>query len=124
MNCRPSPARAAEAAPHEPQERVEDAARDPGSSSSPSAARPSACAASIASSNARSHARATSMLNRQVSGASGSSPPRMPVASSFGGVVAMGVDRGGARLQPDARRPLGAARSPARRRASTSHATP
>ena len=33
---------------------------------------------------AASHAFATSMLKRQVSGASGSSPPMMPVASSFG----------------------------------------
>ena len=30
-----------------------------------------------------SQALATSMLNRQVSGASGSAPPMMPVASSF-----------------------------------------
>jgi len=38
----------------------------------------------IASSNARSHARATSMLNRHVSGAPASSPPMMPERSSFG----------------------------------------
>jgi hypothetical protein len=33
---------------------------------------------------ARSHARATSMLNRHSSGASGSSPSMMPMRSSFG----------------------------------------
>jgi hypothetical protein len=38
----------------------------------------------FALSNARSHAMATSMLNRHVSGTFGSEPPRMPVASSFG----------------------------------------
>jgi len=38
----------------------------------------------VASCRVRSHARATSMLNRQVSGAPGSDPPMMPVASSFG----------------------------------------
>ena len=37
-----------------------------------------------ASSSARSHARATSMLNRQLSGADGSSSPTMPVNSSLG----------------------------------------
>jgi hypothetical protein len=36
-----------------------------------------------ASSSVRSQAVATSMLNRQVSGAPGSVPPRMPVASSL-----------------------------------------
>ena len=37
-----------------------------------------------ASSNAASHARATSMLNFHVPGASGSAPPTSPDASSFG----------------------------------------
>ena len=37
-----------------------------------------------ASSSAFSHAVATSMLKRHVSGASRSAPPRIPVASSFG----------------------------------------
>ncbi len=36
------------------------------------------------SSAARSHAVATSMLKRHVSGTFGSSPPRMPLCSSFG----------------------------------------
>ena len=44
---------------------------------------------------------ATSILNRQVRGASASVPPRIPVSSSFGAVEPMGIDRGGARLQPN-----------------------
>jgi hypothetical protein len=37
-----------------------------------------------AASTARSHEVATSMLKRHVSGAPGSPPPTIPVASSFG----------------------------------------
>ena len=74
---------AAQAAAHQPQQRVEDAARDPDSLPSRSAASPSALHVG-ASSSARSQDVATSMLNRHVSGASGSAPPMIPVASSFG----------------------------------------
>ena len=57
---------------------------------------------STASSKARSHARATSMLNRQELGAFGSLAAENARVLVVRTVVSMRIDRGGARLQPHA----------------------
>ena len=76
-----------------------------------------------ASSSARSHAVATSMLNRHVSGASGSAPPIVP-CSSLRRPERVGVDRRRAGLDPDAPAAARPARWPRRRRASSGPASP
>ena len=65
-----------------------------------------------------SHDFATSMLNRQVSGAFDFGTAQDAGRLVVRGVIAVGVDRGGARLQPDSRRPARRGRWPGRRHES------
>ena len=76
-------ARAAEAAAHQAEQHVEDAAAVRAHHHRRAQQRPCACAASRGLARARSHAVATSMLKRQVSGHAGLGAAEMPVASSF-----------------------------------------